>query len=137
MSSLTPRTGGTAAPTDGDNRYKSVQDKLKKLGKAMDTADAELQALLRGMRTNAQRAEELTVAIANAELDVKFVAMTHEVSVALGGAAAEVHKLQQAAEEVSGMAHAARRRHARLYQALDDIRSTRKERTPKPGFFAH
>ncbi|MFF9025691.1 conjugal transfer protein TraB [Streptomyces eurythermus] len=137
MSSLTPRTSGVAAPTDGDNRYKAVQDKLKTLSKAMDTAGPELEALLRSMRTNAHRAENLAVAIANAELDVKFIEMTNQVSVALGGAAAGVQKLQQAAEEVSGMAHAARRRHARLYQALDDIRSSRRERTPKPGFFAH
>ncbi|GAA2733383.1 conjugal transfer protein TraB [Streptomyces nogalater] len=137
MSSLTPRTSGAAAPTDGDNRYKAVQGKLKKLSKSMDMAGTELEALLRGMRTNAYRAENLAVAIANAELDVKFIEMTNQVSVALGGAAAEVQKLQQAAEEVSGMAHAARRRHARLYQALDDIRSSRRERTPKPGFFAH
>ncbi|MFF5475409.1 conjugal transfer protein TraB [Streptomyces achromogenes] len=137
MSSLTPRTSGAAAPTDGDNRYKAVQDKLKTLSEAMDTASTELEVLLRGMRTNAHRAENLAVAIANAELDVKFIEMTNQVSVALGGAAVEVRKLQQTAQEVSGLAHAARRRHARLYQALDDIRSSRRERTPKPGFLAH
>lgn len=132
-------TGGdkAVAPTDGDHRYKSVQNKLKTLGTAMDMAGNELEALLRGMRTNAQRAEDLAVAIANAELDRKFVEMTNQVSVALGGAAAEIRKLHETAQEVSGLAHDARRTHGRLYEGLDDVRSGRKERTPKPGFFAH
>ncbi|MFD9511291.1 conjugal transfer protein TraB [Streptomyces mirabilis] len=133
-----PTGGGNAvAPTDGDNRYKAVQHKLKTLGTAMDLASNELEALLRGMRTNAQRAERLAVDIANAELDRKFIEMTNQTSVALGGAAVEVRKLHETAQEVSGLAHDARRTHARLYEGLDNIRSSRKERTPKPGFFAH
>ncbi|MFB6945558.1 conjugal transfer protein TraB [Streptomyces sp. NPDC060286] len=138
MSDLTPTTGGgAAAKTDGDNRYKAVQQKLKTLGTAMDMASNELETLLRGMRMNAQRSEGLAVDIANAELDKKFVEMTNQVSVALGGAAIEVRKLHETAQEVSGLAHDTRRTHARLYEGLDDIRSSRKERTPKPGFFAH
>ncbi|MFC8645102.1 conjugal transfer protein TraB [[Kitasatospora] papulosa] len=136
MSDLKPHTGGPAARTDGDHRYKAVQHKLKTLGTAMDLAGNELEALLRGMRTNAQRAESLAVDIANAELDRKFVEMTGQVSVALGGAAVEVHKLHETAQEVAGLAHDTRRTHARLYEGLDTVRSSRKERTPKPGFFA-
>ncbi|WP_424864071.1 conjugal transfer protein TraB [Streptomyces sp. MMS24-I29] len=137
MSNFTPHTGAAAAaPTDGDNRYKAVQHKLKTLGTAMDLACNELETLLRGMRMNAQRAEGLAVDIANAELDRKFVEMTNQVSVALGGAAIEVRKLHETAQEVSGLAHDTRRTHARLYEGLDTIRSGRKERTPKPGFFA-
>ncbi|MGW2841842.1 conjugal transfer protein TraB [Streptomyces sp. NPDC001493] len=138
MSDLVPHTGGgAAARTDGDNRYKAVQQKLKTLGAAMDTADTELGTLLRRMKANAQRTEDLAVAIANAELDKKFVEMTNQVSVALGGAAIEVRKLHETAQEVSGLAHDTRRTHARLYEGLDTLRSNRKERTPKPGFFAH
>ncbi|MFF4137978.1 conjugal transfer protein TraB [Streptomyces mirabilis] len=114
-----------------------MQQKLKVLGQAMDLASNELEALLRGMRTNAQRSESLAVDIANAELDRKFIEMTNQVSVALGGAAVEVQKLHATAEEVSGLAHDTRRTHARLYEGLDDIRSSRRERTPRPGFFAH
>ncbi|MEV4975347.1 conjugal transfer protein TraB [Streptomyces scopuliridis] len=136
-SSLTPRPGGSATPTDGDNRFKAVQHKLKTLGTAMDLAGNELEVLMRGMRANAQRAEGLAVGIANAELDRKFVEMTNQVAVALGGAAAEVRKLHETAQEVSGLAHDTRRTHARLYEGLDDLRSSRRERTPKPGFFAH
>ncbi|MFJ9855285.1 conjugal transfer protein TraB [Streptomyces sp. NPDC101150] len=138
MSSLTPRPdGGAATPTDSDNRYKAVQHKLKALGRATDLAGNELGALLGGMRMNAQRAQGLAVDIANAELDRKFVEMTNQVSVALGGAAVQMHKLHESAQEVSGLAYDTRRTHARLYEGLDDIRSSRRERTPKPGFFAH
>ncbi|MFF7858987.1 conjugal transfer protein TraB [Streptomyces sp. NPDC007904] len=138
MSDLAPITGGgAAATTDGSNKYKAVQQKLKTLGQAMDLASNELETLLRGMRQNAQRAEGLAVDIAHAELDRKFVEMTHQVAVALGGAAVEVKKLHATAQEVSGLATDARRTHARLYEGLDTIRSGRRERTPKPGFFAH
>ncbi|MFJ6053634.1 conjugal transfer protein TraB [Streptomyces sp. NPDC092307] len=137
MSDLAPTTGGTAARTDGDNRYKAVQHKLKTFATAMDLAGSELEQLLIGMRRNAQRAEGLAVDIANAELDRKFIEMTNQVAVALGGAAVEVQKLHETAQEVSGLATDARRTHARLYEGLDTIRSGRPERTPKPGFFAH
>ncbi|MFB8247354.1 conjugal transfer protein TraB [Streptomyces sp. NPDC055952] len=125
------------AHTDGDNHFKAVQQKLKALGKAMDSSKLELEALLRGMRLNAERAEGLATGIANADLDAKFVEMTNQVSLALGGAAVEVRRLHESAEEVAGLAHDTQRRHARLYEALDTIRSGRRERTPKPGFFAH
>ncbi|MES5824875.1 conjugal transfer protein TraB [Streptomyces sp. RG80] len=125
------------AQTDDANHFKAVQQKLKKLNRAMDLASNELELLLRGMRTNAQRAERLAVDIANAELDRKFIEMTSQVSVALGGAAVEVKKLHETAQEVSGLANDARRTHARLYEGLDTIRSGRRERTPRPGFFVH
>ncbi|MGW4506875.1 conjugal transfer protein TraB [Streptomyces sp. NPDC004436] len=137
MSDLAPTTGGAAARTDADNRYKAVQHKLKTFATAMDLAGTELEQLLLGMRRNAQRAEGLAVDIANAELDRKFIEMTQQVAVALGGAATEVQKLHETAQEVSGLATGARRTHARLYEGLDTIRSGRPERTPKPGFFAH
>ncbi|CAC36622.1 conjugal transfer protein TraB [Streptomyces sp. NRRL_B-16638] len=136
MSDLAPTTGGAAARTDGDNRYKAVQQKLKTLSTALQLAGDELEQLLRGMRQNAQRAEGLAVDIANAELDRKFIEMTNQVAVALGGAAVEVQKVHETAQEVSGLATDARRTHARLYEGLDTVRSGRSERTPKPGFFA-
>ncbi|MEW2426008.1 conjugal transfer protein TraB [Streptomyces nigra] len=138
MSDLEPTAGdAAAAPTDGDNRFRAVQHKLKTLGTAMTLSSNELEGLRRGMRTNAQRAEGLAAAIAHAELDKRFVEMTNQVALALGGAAVEVRKLHETAEDVSGQAHDARRTHARLYKGLDTIRSGRPERTPKPGFFAH
>lgn len=136
MSELEPRRTGAAAPADGDNRYKSVQRKLKTLRHAMDEAEVELGGLLRSMRANATHTEELAGHIAHAELDRKFVELTNQVAVALGGAAVEVRTLHATAQEVSALAYDAQHTHARLYEGLDDIRSGRKERTPKPGFFA-
>ncbi|MEU7151219.1 conjugal transfer protein TraB [Streptomyces sp. NPDC039022] len=137
MSEIEPRRAGAAAPADGDNRYKSVQRKLKTLAQAMDSAEVELGGLLRSMRTNATRTEQLAGDIAHAELDRKFVELTNQVAVALGGAAVEVRTLHETAQEVSGLAYDAQHTHARLYEGLDTIRSSRRERTPKPGFFAH
>ncbi|MFJ9634928.1 conjugal transfer protein TraB [Streptomyces sp. NPDC101175] len=137
MGTLATTGGGAAVRADDDNRYKAVQQKLKVLGKAMDVADTELEALVRGMRANALRAEGAAVDIANADLDPKFIEMTNQVAVALGGAAIELRGLHEMAQEVSGLAHDTRRTHARLYEGLDTIRSGRRERTPKPGFFAH
>ncbi|OKJ45962.1 conjugal transfer protein TraB [Streptomyces sp. CB02009] len=136
MGDLALRPTASAVTTDGDNKYKAVQHKLKTLGEALSMAGNELEVLLRGMRMNAHHAEGLAAAIATAELDRKFIEMTNQVAVALGGAAHEVQTLHQTAQEVSGLAHAARRTHARRYERLDDVRSSRKERTPKPGFFA-
>ncbi|OLO25505.1 conjugal transfer protein TraB [Streptomyces sp. MNU77] len=121
---------------DDDNRYKAIQRKLKELGTAMDMASDDLQRLQHRMRVNAQRTEGLAVDIANAELDRKFIEMTNQVAVALGGAAVEVRSLHETAQEVADMTAQTRRTHARLYEGLDTVRSSRKERTPKPGFFA-
>ncbi len=58
MSDLAPHTGSAApAPADGDNRYKAVQAKLGRLGKAMDDAALELESLRRSMQANATRTE--------------------------------------------------------------------------------
>ncbi|MEU3708344.1 conjugal transfer protein TraB [Streptomyces anulatus] len=122
---------------DDDNRYKAIQRKLKQLGTAMDMAAYDVQLLQQRMRRNAQRTEGLAVDIANAELDRKFIEMTNQVAVALGGAAVEVRNLHETAQEVADMTAQTRHTHARLYEGLDAIRSSRKERTPKPGFFAH
>ncbi|MGW4779957.1 conjugal transfer protein TraB [Streptomyces filamentosus] len=137
MSDLVPRPAGAAAPTDGDHRYKAVQHKLKTLETAMDGTAGLFEQLLVGMRMNSSYAENLAQAVAAAEVDPAFVEMTNLVSVALGGAGIEVRKLHAAAQEVTSLVHNARRTHARKYEALDDVRSSRRERTPKPGFLTY
>lgn len=127
----------TVPMTDDDNRYKAVQHKLKTLSRALDSAASDLQALQRRMRVNATHTGGVADDVAHAELDTKFVEMTNQVAVALGGASVEISKLVTAAAEASSNAETTRRKHARLYGALDEIRSGRRERTPKPGFFAH
>ncbi|MFD7972739.1 conjugal transfer protein TraB [Streptomyces clavifer] len=136
MSDLVPRPVGAApAPADGDNRYKAVQNKLDKLGAAMDDATLELEGLRRSMQANATRAENVAGDIENAGLDGRFVEVTNLVSVALGGAAIEVRRLHDTAQETAELTHETRATHSRLYGALDDIRSGRREKTPRPGFF--
>ncbi|MEV5082117.1 conjugal transfer protein TraB [Streptomyces sp. NPDC056159] len=136
MSDLAPRTSGAApVPADGDNRYKAVQAKLDKLGKAMDDATLELESLRRSMQANATRTEGVARDIAGADLDAVFVELTNNVSVALGGAAIQVRKLADTAQEAADLTHETRRTHSKLYGALDDIRSNRRVKTPKPGFF--
>ncbi|MER5886964.1 conjugal transfer protein TraB [Streptomyces sp. NPDC001941] len=137
MSKPAPQSSTAAVTADDNNRYKALQHKLKTLATTMDMAGDELQTLLRNMRANADRAATLAAHIAHAELDKKFVEMTNQVSLALGGAAVEVRKLHEEAQEVTGLAHGAQRTHAQLYEGLDTIRSGRPERTPKPGFFVH
>ncbi|MCL7430132.1 conjugal transfer protein TraB [Streptomyces sp. YS415] len=135
-SDLTPRSA-SAAPVvaDDDNRYKAVQAKLDKLGKAMDDAALELEDLHRSMERNAGHTEDVTTDIENAGLDAKFVRLTVNVALALVGASREVRKLSDTAQETADLTHETRRAHAKLYGALDDIRSKRREKTPRPGFF--
>ncbi|MFF9690530.1 conjugal transfer protein TraB [Streptomyces sp. NPDC014623] len=136
MSDLVRRpAGGAPAPADGDNRYKAVQAKLRKLGAAMDDATLELEGLRRSMQANATRTEDVARDIENAGLDRRFVEVTNLVSVALGGAAVEVRRLCDTAQETADLTHQSRRTHSTLYGALDDIRSNRREKTPSPGFF--
>ncbi|MFE7948241.1 conjugal transfer protein TraB [Streptomyces sp. NPDC057426] len=136
MSDLVPRTGGGApAPTDGDNRYKAVQAKLFKLAGALDDATLELESLRRSMQANATRTEGVARDIGNADLDALFVELTNNVSLALGGAAIQVKRLRDTAQETADLTHEAKRTHSKLYGALDDIRSNRGVKTPKAGFF--
>lgn len=135
-SDLAPRPSGAApAVADGDNRYKAVQAKLDTLGRALDDAGLGLEELVRSVRKNAKRAEDAARDVANAELDPKFVELTSNVGVALGGAGVQVKKLHDTAQETADLTYETKATHSKLYGALDDLRSNRRERTPKPGFF--
>ncbi|MFF0199052.1 conjugal transfer protein TraB [Streptomyces anulatus] len=135
MSEPVPRPASAPAPADGDNRYKAVQAKLRRLGQALDDSTLELEGLYRSMRFNADHAEVAARDIEAADLDPRFVELTNLVSTALGGAAIEVRNLRSTARETADLTHQTRRTHSTLYGELDTIRSTRRERTPKPGFF--
>ncbi|GAA2615515.1 conjugal transfer protein TraB [Streptomyces roseoviolaceus] len=135
-SDLAPRpSGAVPAPADGDNRYKAVQAKLDALGRALDDAGLGLEELVRSVHKNTQRAEDAASDVANAQLDPKFVELTNNVGVALEGAGKQVKKLHDTAQETADLTYETKRTHSKLYGALDDIRSGRRERTPKPGFF--
>ncbi|MFF8556558.1 conjugal transfer protein TraB [Streptomyces sp. NPDC015501] len=135
MSDLVPRPQAAPAPADGDNRYKALQAKLSKLGHALDDAALELEGLRRDMRAQASTSEDAARDVENADLDPQFVELTNLVSTALGGAAVEVRTLRVCAQETADLAHETRRTHSSFYGGLDEIRSGRREKTPKPGFF--
>ncbi|MFE3685381.1 conjugal transfer protein TraB [Streptomyces sp. NPDC059095] len=135
-SDLAPRPSSAApAVADGDNRYKAVQAKLDALGRALDDAGLGLEELVRSIRKNAKRAEDAARDVDNAELDPRFVELTSNVGIALGGAGVQVKKLYETAQETADLTHDTKRTHSKLYGALDDIRSNRREKTPRPGFF--
>ncbi|MCD9146149.1 conjugal transfer protein TraB, partial [Streptomyces albireticuli] len=123
-SDLAPRpSGAVPVVADGDNRYKAVQTKLDTLGRALDDAGLGLEELTRSIRRNAKRAEDAARDVDNAELDPKFVELTSNVGVALGGAAVQVKRLHETAQETADLSHETKRTHSKLYGALDDIRS--------------
>ncbi|MDI5983002.1 hypothetical protein, partial [Amycolatopsis magusensis] len=105
------------APADGDNRYKAVQAKLDKLGKAMDDATLDLEALRRSMHANAGAAGDMAQDIENAHLDPKFVVVTRAVESALDGATREVRTLRDTAQETADLTHETQRTHSKLYGA--------------------
>ncbi|MER7841819.1 conjugal transfer protein TraB [Streptomyces sp. NPDC096040] len=137
MSDLQPSNTASPAPVpaDDDNRYKAVQAKLGALAAALDGAGSELETLVRSIKGNAQFAEDVAADIANAGLDPTHVDLASNVGVALGGAGQQVHKLQRTAQETADLAYSARTTHSKLYAGLDELRSNRREKTPKPGFF--
>ncbi|MFF8918396.1 conjugal transfer protein TraB [Streptomyces sp. NPDC015032] len=135
MSDLVRQGSRAPVPASGENRYKAVQAKLRKFGRALDSLADDLEALRRDMRVNAARARGTAIAIDNADLDSKFVVLTDQVADALGAAANSVKDLGDSAREVATETYQAKRLHAKLYQTLDDIRSNRSEKTPKPAFF--
>ena len=128
---------GTAATTtaDNDHRYQAVQHKLKTLAKAMDDATGRLELLKARMKANGARTTQLAADIDQAELDALFVELTNSVATALGSAAVQVSRLHTSAQEVTNLAEETRVKHNRFYEALDRVRSGRRIRTPKPGFF--
>ncbi|TGZ12382.1 conjugal transfer protein TraB [Streptomyces sp. S816] len=134
-SDLAPRNTSSTVPAGDDNRFKTTQAKLKKLAAVMDDAAIELHALRRSMRADASYVDGVATDIEHADLDSKFVALTENVSCALAGAAVEMNTLAVMAQETADLTHQTRRTHAKLYGATDDIRSNRREKTPKPGFF--
>ncbi|MFE6713992.1 conjugal transfer protein TraB [Streptomyces sp. NPDC057695] len=127
-------TSGTV--TSDDNSYKATQAKLDRLTKALDDKAVELEALQRRMKDNANRAEDTAKAIENSDLDSRFVELTSAVSTALGGAAVHMRYLTEAAAAGAAHSRGVQRSHARSYGRLDEVRSGRREKTPKPGFFA-
>ncbi|SEE61394.1 hypothetical protein [Streptomyces sp. TLI_105] len=126
-------TGETV--TSDDNSYKAIQAKLTRLSNALDDKAAELEVLQNRMKANAKKAQDTAQAIEHADLDPRFVELTSAVSTALGGAAVHIQRLTEDTVASASHSRVLQRSHARFYGELDEVRSNRREKTPKPGFF--
>ncbi|EDY49045.1 hypothetical protein [Streptomyces clavuligerus] len=119
----------------GASPYQAFQQALRNVDRELSTMADDLAVVERAMRRDAQAVEGTAEAIARAGLDDRFVRMTQEVAILLGGTARGLGLFQQAAQEAADDTAATARLHTSLYGRLDEIRSGRKEKTPKPGFF--
>ncbi|WP_214993065.1 hypothetical protein, partial [Streptomyces sp. McG5] len=118
-----------------DNRYAAVQQRLKDLAATMDAISDSLQHSAKRMKQNGEEAASTAAAIARADLDSVFVELTEETSSALATAHKATKKTARSSQSLAGKAHQAQTLHQRMYQPLDQVRSGRRHRTPKPGFF--
>lgn len=118
-----------------DNRYAVVQQRLKDLAATMDAISDSLLYSAKRMKQNGEEAASAAAAIARADLDSVFVELTEETSSALATAHKATKKTVRSSQSLAEKAHQAQILHQRMYQPLDQVRSGRRHRTPKPGFF--
>ncbi|RZD62889.1 conjugal transfer protein TraB [Streptomyces albidoflavus] len=116
--------------------YSSVQRQLRILAKDMDNAAEDLAVMRRSMKADAGYATITAQELGEADGSDHYVELTVEVSSQLDEAVTEVRAVQGAAEDGASAARAAARVHRRKYSELHEIRTARKGKTPKPGFFA-
>ncbi|MFD6132980.1 conjugal transfer protein TraB [Streptomyces diastaticus] len=155
MSGLIPRPTPTPTPAPGastskgaagsglrrasavwdDNRYAAVQQRLKDLAATMDAISDSLLYSAKRLKQNGEEAASTAAAIARADLDGAFVELTEETSSALATAHKATKKAVRSSQSLAEKAHRAQTLHQRMYQPLDRVRSGRRHRTPKPGFF--
>ncbi|MFD9057545.1 conjugal transfer protein TraB [Streptomyces albidoflavus] len=119
-----------------DNRYAAVQQRLKDLAATMDAISDSLLHSAKRMKENSEEAASTAAAIARADLDGVFVDLTEETSSALATAHKAMKKTARSSQSLAVKAHQAQTLHQRMYQPLDQVRSGRRHRTPKPGFFS-
>src|SRR5213595_1647009 len=123
------------AKTSGGNNYAGLQRKLHSFAQALDAASEALTGIHQRMKTNASLASETAQQLDEAHGDAKYVELTSNVSVLLGGAAVQARRTQTAANETASASREAATAHKQKYGRLDEIRRSRTTKTPKPGFF--
>ncbi|PRH77774.1 hypothetical protein C6N75_18490 [Streptomyces solincola] len=116
--------------------YADLQRVLLHVQAAMDDLSDDMALLRRIMANTAVRVDQVADAIADADVDQQFVGLTQQVAEALGSAVHHTRNLSEAGGEAAAQTAATRRMHASMYGALDQVRTGRKHKTPKPGFFA-
>jgi len=135
MSDIIPTGAASPARATGTG-YRDVQHRLAVLAQAMDDAcDAIDECIERTRRTGAEAAA-LTKAVAHAQLDPAHIELTGLVEEAQRSALPALRLLAECAQDVALEARNTRAAHRKMYGELDAIRTGRRERTPKPGFFA-
>ncbi|MEU5163364.1 plasmid transfer protein [Streptomyces sp. NPDC020875] len=115
--------------------YIGLQRALLTFAAAVNRAEADLDAVARGMNRNAALAADTAVLLGRAGGDSRYVDMTASVAAELGATATAVTATRIAASEAHAAAQDAAETHRRKYGALDEIRRNRHTKTPKPGFF--
>ncbi|GAA3384469.1 conjugal transfer protein TraB [Streptomyces racemochromogenes] len=125
------------ALTSDQNNYRAVQRKLHIFTQAMDAASSELSVVVRRMYQHAKTVSATADQLGDADGDEKYVDLTNLVAQALTEAAVATARTRNAAMEAAEASKAARESHRNKYAALDDVRTTRTTKTPKPGFWAY
>lgn len=120
--------------SDGDHSFTALQKKLAALHRLLDDAAEQLGMLKHDVGAHAKVLTATADAVAHAELDAKFADMTGDVAAAFAAGVQGAQRLEARSQETADAVNAAKRTHARLYGGLDEIRTSRRERTPKPGF---
>ncbi|MYW06035.1 conjugal transfer protein TraB [Streptomyces sp. SID3343] len=123
--------------SDAAAGYRELQKNLSTLERSMNRVTGDIEQLMRRTVATAAEAADLADAIEHAGLDGAHVELTRLVEEALRSAAPAVNALDDAAGDVTQGTRTTRAAHQALYGVLDEIRTTRRERTPKPGFFAN
>lgn len=117
------------------NDYASLQRKLRLFAAAMDAGCEALAKVQLDMKLKASLASVRAQQLDDADGDEKYVDLTSSVSTMLSGAAVATQRTRAAGEEAARAARHAAAAHRAKYGGLHGIRSSRKTKTPKPGFF--
>ncbi|MFH8620135.1 hypothetical protein ACH4E8_34345 [Streptomyces sp. NPDC017979] len=118
-----------------DTSYTTLQRTLRTIAAAMENACdalADVQAVMKG---NALFAAETAGLLDDADGDARYVEMTSAISTLLWGVVIDTRQTRDAAADVGSTAQEAAARHKSKYGPLDELRTTRSTKTPKPGFF--
>ncbi|MFZ3476092.1 hypothetical protein ACODT4_44685 [Streptomyces sp. 2.9] len=124
------------ARPSSNNSYAGLQHKMKALALALETASDALSKIRLDMKDHAALATATATELGEADGDGKYVDLTDRVATLLGEAATQVRRTQSAADDGAAAARAVAGAHRAKYGALDEIRTSRTTKTPKPGFFA-
>ncbi|WP_327419658.1 conjugal transfer protein TraB [Streptomyces sp. NBC_01233] len=124
------------ARPSGDNSYAGLQRKLKTFAVALETASEALGKIQKDMRDHASLATATATQLGEAGGDERYVDLTDTVATLLGEAATQTQRTKSAADTGAAAARAAADTHRAKYGALDEIRTSRTTKTPKPGFFS-